>query len=299
VRTVGELVSRLGPGQVGCLASGATFREDVTIEARGRPRRPVILRSVPGRPRARIVGRLVVSARARDVEIRDLWLDGRNARRLPSPTVNGTRIRFVGNDVSNRHTGICFVLGSDQGYGIARAVVLRRNLIHRCGRLPATNHDHGIYVERARGTLITDNVILDNADRGIQLYPDAQRTRIRHNLVVGNGVGILFGGDDGHASSGTVVRANIIAFSRRRHDVEAHWPPGNPVGSANLVVGNCVHGGARGPFGAPEGFTQRRNRVADPRLAATVSGVPAPPATGPCAGFGPRLPPVGVDWRRR
>ena len=92
----------------------------------------------------------------------------------------------------------------------------------------------------------TANVILGNADRGIQLYPDAQGTRISHNLIVGNGVGVLFGGDHGDASSNTVVRANIIAFSRRRHDVEAHWPSGNPVGSGNLVVGNCVHGGERG-----------------------------------------------------
>ena len=74
-------------------------------------------------------------------------------------------------------------------YGRARGTVIERNRIHNCGQLPPTNHHHGIYVEASDGARITDNWIYDNADRGVQLFPDAQGTYIARNVIDGNGQG--------------------------------------------------------------------------------------------------------------
>ena len=49
---------------------------------------------------------------ANNVVFQQLDLDGYNRARLPSPTVNGDNVVFRDNDVTNRHTSICFLLGS-------------------------------------------------------------------------------------------------------------------------------------------------------------------------------------------
>ena len=49
--------------------------------------------------------------------------------------------RSSDDDVTNDHTGICFELGSSQGWGRAVATLLAHNRIHDCGILPATNDE--------------------------------------------------------------------------------------------------------------------------------------------------------------
>jgi hypothetical protein len=239
-RAVQRLVDSLDPGEVGCL-SGGTYRGPVTIRDSGRPGRPITLQSRPGES-ARVVGRLQVSGRSRHVVVRRLWLDGRNRDGLPSPTVNGRRIRFVDNDVTNRHTAICFALGH-QRFGVAHHVTIQRNRIHDCGRLPPTNLDQGIYVAEARDTRIVGNWIYGNADQGIQLYPDARRTYIAGNVIDANGEGIIFGGSGRQAATDNLVQGNVISNSLIRENVESHFD--GPVGTGNVVRRNCVGGGVR------------------------------------------------------
>ena len=74
-------------------------------------------------------------------------------------------------------------------------MVIRRNRIHDCGELPSTNKNHGIYVSEAKRTMIRDNWIYDNADRGIQLYHDADRSRVIGNVIYHNGDGIVINGE--------------------------------------------------------------------------------------------------------
>jgi parallel beta-helix repeat protein len=255
--TVGALLRVLRPGQVGCLRRG-TYREDVAIGVSG-----IVLRSYPGE-RARIVGRLWVRRTARGDRFEDLDLDGRNARELPSPTVNGDGATFAGVDVTNRHTAVCFLLGSSR-YGRARDTVIERSRIHGCGRLPSNNREHGIYISQAEDTRILDNIIYDNADRGIQLYPDAQRTIVRGNIIDGNGEGLIFSGDGRHASSHNVVSYNVITASRIRANVESWYPTLLPRAVGNLVGHNCVWGGRPVPIDRRAGgFTVVANVVADP-----------------------------------
>jgi len=285
-RTAQRLLDSLSPGQTGCLASG-TYGESLRVNHGGSPGSPIRLTSVPGQ-RATVVGRFYVPDESNDVVVADLNLDGTNASNLPSPTVDGDRVTFTGDDVTDDHTGICFDLGSTT-WGTAVDVVLDGNRIHDCGRLPygSTNHDHGIYAESTRGAVITNNYIYDNADRGVQLYPDAQGSRIENNVIDGNGEGIIFSGDDGLASNDNVVRHNVISNSRVRYNVESWWPSGNPVGTGNLATGNCLWNGTQGNVADQVGFSASGNSVSDPQFADRDAKNFSVPAGSACAAYVP------------
>ena len=210
-----------------------------------------------------------MSRRASYLTIRGLYLDGRNGNAKPSPVVNANDVRFVKNDVTNAHSGICFILGNGQ-YGLADRAQLLRNRIHGCGRLPRTNFDHGVYVATAHGVRVEGNWIYDNADYGVHLFPNAQGTRVSRNVIFGNGEGLTFSGDYGVASNNNVVERNVIGGSLRRFDVEEYWPDGSPVGTGNVLQRNCVgprlaeHGGI---LSFQRGFTAIGNILALPRFA--------------------------------
>jgi parallel beta-helix repeat protein len=285
LRTVERLARSLRPGETGCVLRG-TYAEDVTIERGGRPGAPIRIRGVPARG-ATLRGILYVAHSASDVVIQGLRLDGANTDGSPSPQVNGGRVTFAGNDVTNRHTSSCFILGGAfERYGIALGVRLLRNRIHDCGRLPATGHDHGIYVEGSTGALIRGNVIRDNADYGIHLYPRAYGSRIERNIIHRNGGGLIFAGESGggeygrgYASSRNVVARNVIAGSLRLPNVDSWWP--GPHGTGNRLVRNCLWGGPRN-IGDGRGFRSAGNVVANPRLSADRHGR-LRPESGPCA----------------
>jgi parallel beta-helix repeat protein len=305
-RTVRELVLHLEPGDVACLRQG-NYSGNVTLRRGGQPSLPVTIRSYPGES-ARIIGRIWVTSTADRVVFREIYLDGRNATSLPSPTVNSDFVSFIRVDVTNAHTGICFSLGNIR-YGFARWALISNSRIHDCGRLPATNHDHGIYLARSRSSRILNNWIHDNADRGVQLYPDAQATTIRGNVIARNGQGVIFSGDETVASNDNVVESNVIVESLIRHNVESHYPDGAPLGNGNVVRTNCVWGGPRdtGTGGIEDpaiGFLPEDNVRATPsfidplrddfrlrestcaeQLAAPPNAVPGPTRAGP------RLPP--------
>ena len=262
LKQASDLITSLAPGQTGCLRGG-TYSEDLKIATPG-----VTLMSFPGE-RAKLVGRLWVAKGANNVTVQDLDLDGRNPTKLPSPTVNADDATFRDNDVTNGHTAICFNIGHPV-YGAADGTLIESNRIHDCGALPAANHDHGIYVSEATDTVIRGNVIYDNADRGIQLYPNSVGALVTGNVIDGNGQGVIFGGDEKTASSDNVVENNVITNSKIRYNVESSW--GGPVGHGNVVRNNCVSGGGRdvgdgGIQGPERGFTATGNVLADPDYA--------------------------------
>jgi parallel beta-helix repeat protein len=245
-----DLVDSLSPGQTGCLRGGL-YEGNVKVS------RPGITLTRYAGERATVKGRFWVAEGADNVTVEGLYLDGTNPNILPSPSINANGVTFRRNDVTNYNHSICFSLGH-QDWGRANNTVIEFNRIHNCGRLPATNHDHGIYVTTASNTLIRGNWIYDNADRGIQLYPDAQNTTISGNVIDGNGQGIIFSGEGGVASNGSLVENNVIANSKLRNNVESWYPPGNPIGRNNIVRENCVKGGAYddgdGGIGDQRGF---------------------------------------------
>lgn len=266
------LVRKLKPGQTGCLREGLyDSAVEIKFETPG-----TTLRSFPGE-RATIRGRIWVTREADGTVLEDLDLDGRNPRDLPSPTVNADDVVLRGNDITNAHTTICLSLGSADTFGRARRTLVESNAIHDCGELPPTNRQHGIYVNSADDAVIRDNLIYDNADRGIQLYPDAQGTLISGNVIVVNGQGVIFGGGPDSASSGNIVEGNLISGSRVRHNIEASW--GGPVGTGNIARDNCVFGGARGDIAGG---------IQEPAVGFTATGNGGPSEEdGPCAGLTP------------
>ena len=314
LRSAARLVASLSPGETGCLRSGVyASNDEIKISTPG-----IMLTSAPGE-RGRIVGRIWVAKGADGVTVEELDLDGRNSRDLPSPTVNAHDTVWRGNSVTNGHAGVsCFNLGHNT-WGHADRTLIEGNRIHDCGRLPATNQDHGIYAARTVGTVIKDNWIYSNADRGVQLYPNADRTVVTGNVIDGNGQGVIFGGDSSSASDHNVVEGNVITSSTIRWNVEDHWP--GPRGTGNVARRNCVWT-SRGSYrGAPDGsgiepeasgFAATGNVVAKPgfvdplkrdltltagsRCAEMLAGsapVPdGPPATAPPAAPGATSPPT-------
>ena len=197
----------------------------------------ITLTSYPGE-RATLRTRLWVKHGADGVTISDLNIDGRNPTNLPSPTVNADDVVIRGNDITNHHTAICVSLGSPDTYGRAARTLIEDNRIHDCGRLPPTNQDHGIYVNSSDDAVIRDNRIYDNADRGVQLYPDSQRTLVTHNVIDANGVGVIFGGSETTTSNDNVVQDNVITNSKVRGNIDYSW--GGSVGTGNIARHNCL-----------------------------------------------------------
>jgi hypothetical protein len=232
--TAQYLIDHLSPGQTGCLRA-ATFAADDVIEVRTPG---ITLASYPGE-RATLKGELKLEKGADGVSIRDLNLDGRSTYNI-GPMVFAANATFDNDDVTNYHSGICFILGAnDPAYGRAVNTVIENSRIHDCGQLPAQNGDHGVYVEHSDGAIIRNNWIYDNADRGVQLYPDSQGTKVYGNVIDGNGEGVIISGGDDTTSNNNQIYDNVISNSTIRWNVESYWSTGM-VGSGNLVHDNCV-----------------------------------------------------------
>jgi parallel beta-helix repeat protein len=226
----------------------------------------ITLQSAPGE-RATIKARVYVPAGADGVTVQNLNLNGA-PNPVPSPTINADNTRWLNNDVTNEHRSkSCFIIGHID-YGTATGTLIRNNRIHDCGSLPGVStypHGHGIYINSARDTRIIGNEIYGNTDRGIQLRIDAQRTTIERNIIDGNGTGIIFSGDHGSASNGTVVTNNIISFPRDTYTVNSFYPTGNPIGQNNVVRNNCMFDGrGSGVKESQVGFSASDNVIRDP-----------------------------------
>jgi nitrous oxidase accessory protein NosD len=255
--TVQRLVDSLAAGETGCLRAGTYRQDEFTLATPG-----IRLTSYPGE-RAILAGRLRVNAEG--ITIDHLTLDGRNLRDLPSPTINADGVTFRDNDMANRHTSSCLVLG---GTTEVKRPLIKRNRIHDCG-VTTTNFDHGIYMNDVDNARIIGNTIYRNGSRGIKVGPDSQGALIRGNVIDGNPVGVSFSGGESSASSRNVVTRNVISNSTRYWNVQSYWQ--GPVGSGNVVSRNCVYGGnpdphynERGGISEGPGFAAVANLTASP-----------------------------------
>jgi parallel beta-helix repeat protein len=254
------LVRLLEPGQTGCLRAGTYAEPEVTVK-----RERVTLRSSPGE-RATWRGRVVL--RGRGDRLLELNLDGSygpscdgsRCGTLPSPTIHGADVVVAFNDITSPNSGICV---HPRAWHRQRPDKFRilGNRIHNCGRMPPTQHDHGIYVADGTGGVIRGNVVFDNADRGIQLYPDARFTTVAHNTVDGNGSGVVVS----ERSAGNTIRDNVFTNSVVRWNAETF----RLSGSGNRFEANCLRPGNRDPdynqsggVSLPGRVSQTANRIA-------------------------------------
>ena len=67
--------------------------------------------------------------------------------------MNADGATLRGNEITNDHSAICVSVNNYSSEPPPRGVVIENNVIHDCGLLPATNHQHGIYVANARDTV--------------------------------------------------------------------------------------------------------------------------------------------------
>ena len=255
--TAQRLVNSLAAGETGCLRAGTYRQDELTLATPG-----IRLTSYPGE-RATLAGRLRIDADR--VTVERLRLDGRNARDLPSPTINADGATFRDNNMSNRHTSSCLVLG---GTTEAKRPLIKGNRIHDCG-VTTTDFDHGIYMNDVDDARIFGNSIYKNGSRGIKVGPDSQGALIRGNVIDGNPIGLSFSGNDSSASSGNVVTRNVISNSTGYWNVQSYWT--GPVGSGNVLTRNCVHGGnpdsdynENGGISDGPGFSAMGNLIASP-----------------------------------
>jgi parallel beta-helix repeat protein len=260
-RTPQRLIESLSGGQTGCFRTGTYSQDSIAF----RRTSGVTITSYPGE-RATVQGRIFILTNR--VTLANLNLDGRNSKGLPSPTINGDDVVIRDNDITNGHTAGSCVHPTPYNGLFPERVVIVHNRIHDCGRLPAMNLDHGIYFN-ATGGLIESNVIYDNADQGIVLYPAGKGTVVKSNTVDGNGEGIQFAGGGWDHSDVNLVTQNIVSNSRLRWNIEAYWE-GDP-GLVNLAAGNCLwatnpdpYYNARGGVSTDPGFTAAANKVGDP-----------------------------------
>jgi parallel beta-helix repeat protein len=311
-RTVQRLADALEPGERGCLRGGvyeAPQRQGVVPplpcvippcqpadpeESGGDPQGTpahegyfelrlqtprITLLSYP-QERATVIGRIHVGEGATGSVISDLDLRGQSTGSNTTLVLNARNVTLRRNDITSGATDTCIALTEFHG-SRPNGFRILGNRIHDCGQLPATNQEHGIYVSSARDGVIRDNWIYSNADRGVQLYPNADFTQVSQNLITQNGQGVNIGGNDDSTSSGNVIQDNVIADSVLRWNVESFWA--GAVGVHNRVRDNCLRASNSQPYynlnggisnQAPLGFAVGQNLVAPPPDGASPSEVP-------------------------
>jgi len=201
------------------------------------------LSSVPGE-RARVVGRIVVDGDNDAVENLDLQLNYSNPGSI-GLLVLGDSDAVRNNDITSIGQNICVGLGTVAGEVQIENAVVESNRIHGCGEVPRDNNTHGIYVSSSVKALIKHNLFYDNADRGVQLYPDSQETTVEGNIFDGNGQAGNFGGDPPYASSNNKYEHNVMANSIG--SAEGENGPGwnlysdGYAGSGNVAYLNCMY----------------------------------------------------------
>jgi parallel beta-helix repeat protein len=205
-------------------------------------------------------------------------LDGAGGTGNIGPRIYADRAVLRNNEITNEHTSICVSISAYYSNPPPRGVVIEDNRIHDCGALPSTNKDHGIYVSNASDTVIRNNWIYDNVDRGVQLYPDAQRTTVIGNVIDGNGEGVVFSGEGPATSNHNLVEGNVIADSKLGWNV--YSGQSGPVATGNILRKNCVWAGQSLPdYGSNGGvetpsrnFTANANVVVDPHYSDPAAG---------------------------
>ena len=184
----------------------------------------------------------------------------------PARLLDGADVAPIGPGSLKEAGRSCVVLDH------ARAAVIEANVLHDCNGASAGLYGAGVLAAISAGARIIGNVIYGNAGGdGIAFSPNAQFSVARRNLIVDNLGGIYFGGDTKTASRGNRVEQNVIARSGKVVVHSAFGPGGSPVGSGNVVRGNCIWGSGA-PTASGIGFAMSGNRKVNPRVVARGGG---------------------------
>ena len=257
---VETFLNSLRPGERGCLRGGLyTADNSISVNVSGTSASPIILAAYPGE-RAEIRA----SFRAHSssyIELEGLYVDGsyapltfENNRINTEQTVNlvsSSSWLLDSVELVNRRTadtsGTC-VFG-----GTSRNAHFTHSWVHRCGELPRTNREHGIYVANSTGMLIEHSWFSDIADRAISYHSNVVGATA-HGVVVDsrNGAPAFLIG----AAQDTLTE-NSIAYVTHSWSVNIGGAGG---GSGNIFRNNCWNK----PADAAAGVSYSNNLIATP-----------------------------------
>jgi hypothetical protein len=292
LQTPQKLVDSLQAGQTGCLRAGTYNQTELTFSHAGRAGAPVTLMSYPGETATLSGGFIYVPQGSDYVTIANLHIDS-SATAQVGVQLMAANDSLTGDDITNGQAhDSCIILGSNVGWGQAVNTTIANNVIHQCGNTADGNQDHGIYADNSVNATIDNNVIWGAAAYAIHLYQNSQGSQITHNVIVGNGYGVIFAGSGQHNSSGNVVADNIIANSTAGYDVSSYW--GGTVGTGNTLKGNCLAGGHLGQI-----TTVRTGFAASGNVSATPGFVNAAAHNYRLSTGSPCLSVVGYDTAAR
>jgi len=264
-RSPTKLLAALRPGQIGCFRGGRYRFSEVRIAT------PDITLTSYLSERVSLRGAIKIPPAGAGAIVEGMRLNGAGGSSDIGPKIYADDVILRDNVITNDHTDICVLVSRFYSHAAPRNVVIRHNRIHDCGELPSTNLDHGIYLSGAVGAVIKDNLIYDNADRGIQLYPAPRGTVISGNVIDGNGSGMVISGLGGTTSDQNLIHGNIIANSNVSWNVRSGRD--GPGALVNVVADNCVFATNRNRYYDSNGgiespsrnFLAIRNVIANPR----------------------------------
>ena len=259
-----KLISSLQSGQTGCFREGTYTFAEMNVNKVGLTFAPY------GSEVVTLKGSIKIPPTGAGAVIEGMKLNGAGGLSNIGPRIYADRVVLRDNEITNANTAICVTVSRYYDQPAPRGVVIERNLVHDCGAMPRTNKQHGVYLSEARETVIRDNWIYDNADRGVQMYPDAQDTTVRGNVINNNGEGVNFSGSGSSTSNGNVVKNNVIANSKDSYN--AYSGSDGPVARGNVMRNNCVFAS-----NAEDWYNDNGGIETPSRNFATSSNLTAPP----------------------
>lgn len=278
-----KLARSLAPGQTGCLPVASSFGKREVITAGGTSKGRITITTAPGGPLATLANGIETTQATRYLTLSNLDVNATNG--AGPQTLSGTvTLRGYATALTRSRVGPGSLKESGRSCVVldhARAAVIAGNVLHDCEGASG-QYGAGVLAAISAGARIVDNVIYGNGGDGIAFSPNAQFSVARRNLIVDNGGGIYFGGDTKTASRGNRVEQNVIARSAKFVVHSAFGPGDSPVGSGNIVMGNCIWS-VGVALASGSGFTMSANRTFNPRLVKLRNGGYRLPGSSPCS----------------